>query len=266
MPKYYGRILEFPGYLHTRVFAEVCMAVNAALADLDMLDPEHGTEIVFGANVLPDRPGVKIPSDAILSNLEAHTSGWFTERYLNLLRLHRVLDYDAQQVRWLQDRGVDAKWCPIRYHPCLTRLPTDVPKEVDVLFYGGATGRRIPILQDIEQNSGLTHKWIGHHEDWSLRDHWIPRARIVLNLHSYEGAPLEMVRISYLLANSAFVISEGPQERALAAGMVFADAADMAWQCHYWAGMDEERERIAQMGFAIFSRMTQADALKECLQ
>jgi hypothetical protein len=43
------------------------------------------------------------------------------------------------------------------------------------------------------------------------RDELIARAKVVLNLHYYEAAIFEQVRVSYLLNNEALVISESSE-------------------------------------------------------
>jgi hypothetical protein len=255
---YCVRVIRPDGYIHARVFADVAKSIELSLADL-FLTGER--QIIFGANLLQHFPE-PVPDDAILFNLEAPSSTWMTTAYLRLLRCHPVLDYAAENVMWLKSRGVDARWCPIRYHRHLTRLTLREPV-VDLLFYGSLEGRRSRILREIER-TGIRCKWIGHNE-WDERDHWIERSKILLNLHAYEGAPLEMARLSYLLANRTFVISEGPADPLFETGAIFAGADSLPAVCHTWAQDEEGRRRVAERGFRAFSSTSQADALREAL-
>jgi hypothetical protein len=256
---YCVRVIRPKDYIHVRVFDDVAKSVELSLADL-FLTGER--QIIFGANLLPHFPEA-IPEDAILFNLETPSSVWMTTAYLDLLRRHPTLDYAAENVMWLRSRGVDARWCPIRYHRHLTRLTLCEPV-VDVLFYGSLEGRRSQILREIER-IGVCCKWIGHPQ-WDQRDHWIERSKIVLNLHAYDGAPLEMVRLSYLLANRAFVVSEGPADPLVEMGVIFARADSLPTVCNIWTRDEEGRRTVAERGFRLFSSMSQADALRDALR
>ena len=259
MNGYFVRVIRPDGYIHARVFDDVATSIELSLAEL-FLTGER--QIIFGANLLQHFPE-PVPDDAILFNLEAPSSPWMTTAYLRLLRRHPVLDYAAENVIWLRSRGIDARSCPIRYHRHLTRLTLREPV-VDILFYGTLEGRRSRILREIER-IGIRCKWIGHNE-WDQRDHWIERSKILLNLHAYEGAPLEMARLSYLLANRTFVISEGPADPLFETGAIFARADSLPAVCHTWAQDEEGRRRVAASGFRLFSSTSQADALREALR
>jgi len=259
MSGYCVRVIRPKEYIHARVFDDLAKSVELSLADLSLTGER---QIIFGANLLQYFPE-PIPDDAILFNLEAPSSVWMTTDYLVLLRRHPTLDYATENVMWLRSRGVDARWCPIRYHRHLTRL-TLLEPVVDVLFYGSLEGRRSPILREIER-TGVRCKWIGHPE-WNERDHWIERSKIVLNLHANDGAPLEMARLSYLLANRAFVISEGPADPLVESGVIFAGAESLPTICNIWARDEEGRRTVAERGFRLFSSMLQADALRDALR
>ncbi|MHC4843687.1 MAG: hypothetical protein ACYTEE_07795, partial [Planctomycetota bacterium] len=67
------------------------------------------------------------------------------------------------------------------------------------------------------------------------RDHYISRAKIVLNIHFYETKVFEIVRVSYLLANKKFVISEPGNDQELESpfrdGLVFLPYNGLVEEC-----------------------------------
>ena len=71
----------------------------------------------------------------------------------------------------------------------------------------------------------------------------------MLNLHYYEAAAFEIVRVSYLLANRRFVVSEhgcDPEEEApFSKGVVFTDYAGLVNACLTYLTLPAERRRIA---------------------
>ena len=264
MPSYRAVVIRPTGYLHSRCFDDVAGAFNGALVDLGVFHPE-GREIVFGGHLLPRFGGI-IGADSILFNTEVPGSGWFNADYLDLLSKHEVWDYDVANVAYLIERGINAKHCPIRYHKSLTRLDIGSYKfEADVLFYGSVNERRLGIWHAIgEREPELCMRWLTH-DHWDSRDFWIERSKIVLNMHFYDNAPLEIVRVSFLLANSAFVISEGPVWEDMRDGMVFAEPGFFPNLVGEWLDNEAGRRRMRNRGFEIFSQMTQASVLKGLL-
>lgn len=101
------------------------------------------------------------------------------------------------------------------------------------------------------------------------RDHLIARAKIVINIHFYESKVLEIIRLSYLMVNKIFVVSERGNdqaaERPFEEGIVFADYDALVDTCLHYLGKPSERNRIAASGFEIFSANKQAGFLKEAL-
>lgn len=256
------RVATLPGYPHSpRVFADHAESCGAALAEAGLYN-DKGRPLWFGANL-----AVPVPADAIIMQMEAHSSGWMTDAYLDLLRQHPVLDYAQENVSWLRARGVDARYCPIRHHPHLTRLTLlpEAERDIDILFYGSVTDRRQEIIQEVRaQNPQRKIIWLGH-DGWDSRDGHIARAKIVLNLHAYDGAPLEMARISFLLANRCFVISERPADPEFLETVMFQSAAGIATACWIWLRDPHGRQVVAERGYQEFSQMDQQSVLVKAL-
>jgi len=264
MTGYFARVLCHPDYIHSRVFDNVAGAFDGALRDMGWHD-DLGVPLIFGANIVGMYPKLvkDIRPEAIIVQLEARGSPWLEHLdYLRLLDRHPVLEYDAAMVsRWR-----NAKHCPIRYHRSLTRLRQDVEKTNDVLFYGGINSRREEILKAV-LGTGLRCCFLDHRH-WDQRDNMIERSKVALNIHYYREAPLEMVRLSYLLANGAFVLSEGSggdyQMESMMA-FVASQPDEIVRACQHWARQDNERALVARNGFQRFQQMRQEDVLRACL-
>jgi hypothetical protein len=259
MSGYCVRILRPPGYIHARVFEVAARAFEGALSDLGIYN-DAGRPIVFGAHL-----NAPVVDGAILYQTEVLDSPWMSNGYLNLLRKHRVLDYDEKNVEWLKANGVDATHCPIGYHRSMTWLTMkpEAERDIDVLFYGSLTPRREPILAAI-QATGLNCRWIGH-DEWDKTDDAITRSKIVLNIHAYENSPFEIFRVSYLLANGVFVLSEGFAETHYYCSVMWRKTDQIVAGCQTALADPKLREDIAKTGQSAFMKRTQADILKGVL-
>ena len=269
-------IVTPPGYIHSRCFEEVALGLHEAFAALGydapvVTDPRaiRGAPIVLGCNLLP-QIGLTPPRNAILYNLEQIVEGsaWINSAYLDLLRRHRVWDYAQRNIEALARVGVVAVHCAIGYMPALTRIPPAAAQDVDVLFVGSVNERRQKVLADI-QRAGRTVR-VGHGLYGPERDAHIAAARIVINLHFYESQVLEIVRISYLLANSICVVSETGfdpgLDAQLAGAVAFAPYEGLMATCIDLLDDDAARRKQAADGFAVFSRQSQTPMLKQALE
>jgi hypothetical protein len=170
--------------------------------------------------------------------------------YLDFLRgAAQVWDYSESNVRFLRDHGCQrVHYIPIGYSPRLERIPRDAAKSVDVVFYGAITPRRRAVLENLHRRGASVRALFGVYG--AARDREIGRARIVLNIHQFELAQLEQVRLSYLLNNRCFVVSETADCNPYGEGVVFCPYDDLAACCESYlqAGMDLERDRVAGIG------------------
>ena len=91
----------------------------------------------------------------------------------------------------------------------MPHVPDEADKDIDVLFYGAVNERRARVLEAIEAAGARLKTVTGVYA--AERDAMVARSRIVLNLHYYPMKILETVRVSYLLNNGCFVLSEESQ-------------------------------------------------------
>lgn len=269
-------IVSPTGYIHSRCFDEVALGLREAFLALghaarivtSAADIE-GQPIVLGANLLAALK-MEAPAGAILYNLEqiSPESTWLSAEYLSLLKRHPVWDYSRRNIAMLAERDISAVLCGVGYVPALTRIQPAANKDLDVCFIGSINDRRRHVLQRLQ---GLGVKLaIGSGLYGADRDAVFSRSRIVLNLHFYEAQVLEIVRVSYLLANRICVVSEtgrDPElEAPLADGVAFAPYQDLAQTCVALIGDDLARDQLAQRGFERFSAISQIAQLKAALE
>ncbi|WP_181139042.1 glycosyltransferase [Streptomyces sp. Ru72] len=269
-------VIQPPGYQHSEAFREVAETVHFALLRLghdSVLTREprlpRRRHIIFGCNLLPGYP-VDIPEDSILYNLEQVYRGspWVGDDLLSLFRKYTVWDYSARNILELQRMGVDGTYhVPIGHVPELERIKPAVQEDIDVLLVGSLNERRLELIRQLSSTGLNAVARFGVYGE--ERDELIARAKIVLNLHFHQARVFEIVRVSYLLANGRFVVSErgsNPDEEApFAPGMIFGEYAEIADLCRYYVNHDDERRARADVGQSIMRSRCATDILRSAL-
>lgn len=266
-------IVSPPGYLHSRCFEEVALGLAEAFAALGydapiVTQPEqiHGTPIVLGADLLgPVAP----PPGSILFNLEQVSQGsqWTSNGYVHLLRRHRVWDYSRRNIDALAAHGVTATLCEIGYTSGLSRIPPAPQRDIDALFVGSMSPRRMAVLQEVANHGAKVI--IANNAYGEERDALFARAKLVLNIHYHEGRVLEIVRVSYLLANGIPVVSESGHDKEIEADLTeaiaFAPHEQLASTCLGLLADPPRRLALGRRGFEVFSSREQASMLRVAL-
>jgi hypothetical protein len=139
------------------------------------------------------------------------TGGWQdSEETQSILRnAVNIWDYSRQNIKFLEKLGLSAHYLPPGFHEKLETIPSSSPaeKDIDILFYGLINERRQEILSQLQKQSGIKIVVLNG-VFGAQRDQYIARTKIVLNLHYFKTQIFESVRVSYLLNNKVFVISE----------------------------------------------------------
>jgi hypothetical protein len=204
----------------------------------DVRDAIGRDDVVLLAHVAK-KLGQTIPEGSTIYNFEPLYDGCrsLSLGYLDVLRAHKVWDYQAKNVEWLKRRGVDAMRVPYGYTPALERAPVK-SKDIDVLFFGSMSPRRDAKLAEIREQCKVV---TAHGVYGAELDSLIARARVVVNIHFTDHPhPLEVVRINYLMANGCAVVTEPgwdeQENAAYAPGVVFSD--NLAFDCAKWVKAD----------------------------
>jgi hypothetical protein len=276
MMKFAVSIINLPDYQHSEAFREVGETLHYALLELgydsiltDQTNIPNRQHIILGSNLLPFYP-TQISSNSILYNLEQITPGspWLQPAFLDILQQYPVWDYSQSNIEQLARLGITSvQHVPIGYMPQLTRIRPD-EEDIDVLFYGSLNERRWRIIQSLRAHGVKAEAVFGLYG--KERDRIIARSKIVLNIHFYEAKVFEVVRVSYLLANRRFVISErgcNPvEEAAFSAGIVFADYDELVKTCLDCLSRPEDRRCIAETGFQLMNHRVTTDYLKQIIK
>ncbi|PSJ18810.1 glycosyltransferase family protein [Nitrosomonas supralitoralis] len=143
------------------------------------------------------------------------SSRWFTDNYINILNSSlAVLEYALVNLEFLANKQVvypHVHYLPVGADPDYMGHVSSTDKNCDVLFYGDSNSspRRRKMLDALQRNFNvhISRELFGHDMINVIR-----RARIVINLHYYENALLEMPRIQECLSLGIPVVSESAQD------------------------------------------------------
>jgi hypothetical protein len=199
------------GFMHTSGFNEVIESLSWSLAALghevnvtqNWLS-EHGeTNIIFGAEVVADHQ--RFPKNSIIFNLEQPSHPNMT-KVRRLAKDCIVWDFSLRNCDDWAKAGIEARHVPIGYTPNLSRIPKAATMDWDVFFAGWLTPRRVALI-DALRAAGL--KVFASAACYGGgRDNIISRSKICLNVHHDGRDMFEIVRCSYLMANSKMIITE----------------------------------------------------------
>jgi hypothetical protein len=171
------------------------------------------------------------------------------------LRCFDVWDYSVANTRALQEAGVVTAVCvPLGYVPEMTRIAQNISPNIDALFYGYVSDRRHAVIQRL-LSSGLgvicPKEAFGN-----LRDKLLAHAKLILNIHNFVPARLEITRLGYVWANKKAVLSEYcdgdeiPDD--LREACVFASCDDFPEIAAQLLTDEGKLQRQAQAGFKAF--------------
>jgi hypothetical protein len=155
----------------------------------------------------------------------------------------------------------------VGYVPEMTRRIPVYEQPVDVLFYGSTNARRMAVLQGLAK-AGLNvkHMFAVYGRE---RDEAIAEAKVVLNMHFYEDSIHEIVRTSYLLANSKAVVSEcGPKteiDEDVQHSMFAVPYEDLVQACVMLVRDESRRRELERQAFATFVRRDQVKILRDTI-
>ena len=169
------------------------------------------TNIIFGAQVMSIESIEKLPPETIVYNFEqlkgASVGSVKPQLRSAAKRLH-IWDYsDGNTNLWSALGAKDARVVPVGYAPILRRIQKPQVQDIDVLFYGIPGKDRLAAFDNIG-HSGLTTVFVcGLYGE--ARDEIIGRAKLIVNVNLYSLSKIfEVVRVSYLLANSKAVVAD----------------------------------------------------------
>lgn len=135
---------------------------------------------------------------------------------------------------------------------------------IDVLFYGALNKRRRQVLDAIQQVGLKLVLLPGMYG--AERDYMIARSRLILNVHFYSPATLEIPRLGYLWGNCKCIVSERAPETEVPDGLeevcAYCAHEDIIGTVTRLVRNKAERNAQAERGFDAFTRHGQEDYLE----
>jgi SAM-dependent methyltransferase len=244
--------------------------------------------IIFGAhNLHPEQVKSLKAKHIIIYNLEqVHPfNAWFKQNYIQLLKNHQVWDYHPHNIHELKSTAVEnVKYVPVSYDTTLAKITQkpEAQKDIDVLFYGLISPRR-QILLDTLKQAGLNVVHTPYQSTWSEeeRNDYISRAKIVLNMAYADYSQIfEMARVSLLMANHAFVLTENlervkvthnqqPPELKECLGFfdynIEQQSTDIVEKCQHYINQPELRQTMVQKAYEYLHRISFEDYLSKAV-
>lgn len=199
--------------------------------------------------------------------LEQLDSGnpWYSDNVQKILdSADDIWDFSEINLGFLSKKGVKAQCLTMGYHPDLEIIPQSETKDIDVLFYGSINERRKELLESLSEKAGVK---VLMGVFGTERDEVIGRSKIILNMHYYPTRILESVRISYLLNNRCFVITEDADDNPYEGiDLVTVPYEKLIHRCLYYLRRPDEMEANRAETYEQFkSSYLMTDILKRVL-
>ncbi|WP_238191877.1 glycosyltransferase [Methylobacterium frigidaeris] len=268
---------------HDRIYDDSVRVLRASLRDLGYgctlteNKPAHGSVNIVVGNLLypvqddrrvdPFRSGPFIVYQMEQLDIIRHRREG--EKYLEFLDLSsHILEYSRSGLAVLRSRPdtPSVSFLPPGFHRCLEVAYPAPEQEIDVLFYGSYSERRVQVLEAVRSH-GLKAVHLFNVYGEPLWDA-IRRSKIILNIHSTPGfRTLETVRIVPLLANRCFVVSEASDDNPFGSGVVFCALEDMAEVCRSHLSAEAPlMQSVATEGYLAVRRTDFATQLRDVLK
>ncbi|MGE6167769.1 GT99 family glycosyltransferase N-terminal domain-containing protein [Aeromonas media] len=212
--------------------------------------PEEGYRDVLHIVICPQMFPV-LPGLYIAYQLEQSVSSrWFTDDYLARLENSlAIFDYSLKNIAFLQAKGLSYRQIyhlPVGFLP--RELDNPVPETVDVLFYGDINNdRRREYVTELKKHFSV--KIINDLFGDALYAE-MSKAKVIVNIHYYEGALLETTRIYECLSQNKIIISEESSDMdeystllPLVDFVPVNDIQAMVDKVEYWVSNDVARKK-----------------------
>lgn len=195
----------------------------------------------------------ELPEAYVAYQLEQSVSSrWFTNDYINRLEnSYAIFDYSLNNIEFLQKKGLyyqQMYFMPVDYNPSYeTQFSNNEDEEYDVLFYGDTNNeRRKQYLNAL--NKKFKVKIVSEVFGEELYKE-LKKAKVIVNIHYYEGALLETTRLFECLSLGKLIVSETSSDihehKSLEHTVDFVPVNDIDAMCNrvaYWLENNEIRK------------------------
>jgi hypothetical protein len=220
------------------------------------------TNIVFGFQTMAAQAVAALPADTIIYNFEQMAGRKLDQlkpSYHAAARRLRVWEYSERNMDTWQQLKPSLKviHVPVGWAPVLERIPRNVDQDIEVLFYGFPGLARLTIFNELCRQGVRSLFVCGLYG--KSRDDLIARSKLVLNINLYDRSRIfEVVRVSYLLANSKAVVADGSEdafvESDLRDAVAFEPPERVTARCLALLEDDKARVRLGEHGQEIIRK------------
>jgi hypothetical protein len=164
-------------------------------------------------------------------------SSIFPERMIKLMRKAFNFDYYPEHQAKFERLGCAASTLRFLWHPSMRNdLVGTVDRDIDILFLGSYTPRRIDAFARIEQDFGLNVTVLN--DIWGHDvDAYAIRSKIAINIKGNEqNSSFEVLRCLPMVANGAVVVSENDYQNIyeeVRGTADFCDLTQIGARCHF---------------------------------
>ena len=229
----------------------------------------HSRNIIVGSVHDPGLGGLNPPQDSIVLNVEqllAENNPHIGPAYWEHLKQFVIWDFSQRNVRRLAEQGIKADHLALGYIPEMTRLADYSSPGYDLLFYGLANARRLPILERLRKDGLKVNqsfaRIFGRERDAAIRD-----SRLYLNIHQFFPVALEVVRLGYLWANKMPIVSELRPDTEMYPGLeeacLYCDYEELAEKTKELLADEKKLRAQGQAGFEAFSALSLEKSLEK---
>lgn len=177
------------------------------------------------------------------------SSRWFSDSYISRLEHSlAIFDYSLRNITFLQEKGLSYRQIyhlPVGY---IDRVSSNfVDESVDVVFYGDCNNdRRRRYLTELSRHFSV--KIISNLFGEELYRE-LAKAKVIVNIHFYEGALLETTRLFECLSLNKVIVSEVGQDMdeyqellSLVDFVPVDDVDEMVSRVRFWISDDDRRK------------------------
>lgn len=219
------------------------------------------TNIVLGAQMLSNAELERLPSETIIYNFEQ--IGRLKPEDLKpeirtVVQRFRIWEYsEANMETWAALGAVNAVvHVAVGWAPILRRIEKPASQDIDVLIYGLPSQLRLETFNDLCHHGLRCVFLCGMYG--AARDELIGRSKLVLNLNMYRSRIFEIVRVSYLLANSKAVVADLQPDSLVEPDMkravMFTAPDQMVATCMRLLEDEKARQALEETGRTIIEK------------
>jgi hypothetical protein len=261
----YREVIETLQWGLTEIGCDVTVKENS-------FDPGR-INIILGAQMLSDADLRRLPAESIIYNFEQIgrlKSEELKPEIRTVAERFCIWEYSEANFNTWTALGVanPVVHVAVGWSPVLRRIDKQPTEDIDVLFYGLPGQLRLEIFHDLCYQGLKCVFLCGMYG--SARDELIGRSKLVLNINSYQSRIFEIVRVSYLLANSKAVVADVQEntfvEPGLEAAIAFSAPDQVLATCTRLLDSDSSRHDLEENGRRIFEQRHIAPILIKAIQ